>query len=170
MIRWQTVLQATALALSVPAAGSGGAAAQQPDRASCAGVMTEQSRSFTEDCLSDLATFVASQPEMAAKVYSEKDSSYVTLTRTDDGIRAEAVSKFNHPLMKADTPDILERLGWSAPENESDNWKKDIGSASLGNGGAARELGKALEAYGVKQGEAISLTVGPKLSDQPTSR
>ncbi|UEM24689.1 hypothetical protein JL100_031265 (plasmid) [Skermanella mucosa] len=169
MIRWRTVLQVTAFALSVSAAGSGGAVAQQPEQPSCAGVMTEQLRRFSEQCLSDLATFVASQPEMAAKVYIEKDKSYVTLTRTQDGLLAEAVSKFNHPLMKADTPDILKRLGWAAPENESDNWKKDIDSAGLADGSAARELGKALEAYGAQQGEAISLTVGPKLSDQPTS-
>lgn len=170
MIRRRTLLLVTALALPVPAAGSGGAVAQQPDQASCAGIMTEQLKSFSEKCLSDLATFVASQPEMAAKVYSEKDKSYLTLTRTDDGLLAEAVSKFNHPLMRADTPDILKRLGWAAPENESDNWKKAISGASLSNDGAARELGDALEAYGLKQGEAISLTVGPKLSDQPASR
>jgi len=145
-----------------------GAAAQSGDEASCGALLTEQLRRFSEKCLSDLAAFVASEPEMAARVAGEKERFYVTLTRTDDGLLAEAVSKFNYPLMKADTPDLLKQLGWAPPENELDNWKRVIRKADIANGGAGQELTKALAAYGLNQGEAISLTVAPKLSDKPT--
>jgi hypothetical protein len=106
---------------------------------------------------------------MTAKVYSEKEKYYIVITRTNEGLLTEAVSKFNYPLMKSDTPDILKQLGWAPPENESDNWKKTISSDSVRTGRGAEELSSALSAYGLKQGEAISLTVGPKLSDKATS-
>src|SRR3712207_7308337 len=64
----------------------------------------------------------------------------------------------------------LKRLGWEAPENESDNWKKRVSSDIIRSGNAAREVSEALSAYGLKQGEAISLTVGPKLSDRKSTR
>jgi hypothetical protein len=169
MIRWQKVLQVTAIALSASAAISGTALAQPENGLSCAETMTEQLRRYSESCLSDLISFVASQPDMTAKVYNEKEKYYVVLTRTNHGLLAEAVSKFNYPLMKADTPDILKHLGWAAPENESDNWKKDISRDKVKTGGAVQELSNALSAYGLRQGEAISLTVGPKLSDRATS-
>jgi alpha-mannosidase len=170
MIHWQKALRVAALVLSVPAVSSVAAVAQQEKEPSCAETMTEQLRRFSEKCLSDLISFVASQPDMSAKVYSEKEKYYIVLTRTGDGLLAEAVSKFNYPLMKADTPDILKQLGWAAPENESDNWKKSVSSDSVKTGGAAQDLSSALSAYGLKPGEAISLTVGPKLSDKATSR
>jgi alpha-mannosidase len=169
MIHWQKVLQVAALALSVTAGSSGAAVAQQQKEPSCAETMTEQLRRFSEECLSDLISFIASQPDMTAKVYSEKEKYYIVITRTNEGLLAEAVSKFNYPYMKADTPDILKQLGWVAPENESDNWKKTMSSDSVRTSSAAQELSSALSAYGLKQGEAISLTVGPKLSDKATS-
>ena len=169
MIHWQKIVQAAALVLLIPAGGSGAAVAQQQTEPSCAEAMTDQLRRFSEKCLSDLISFIASQPDMTAKVYSEKEKYYIVITRTNEGLLAEAVSKFNYPLMKADTPDILKQLGWAAPENESDNWKKTIGSDSARTSRAAQELSSALSAYGLKQGEAISLTVGPKLSDKATS-
>jgi alpha-mannosidase len=161
--------QAAALALIIIATTTGAATAQQSNDPTCAETLTEQLRRFSEKCISDLVSFVSSQADMTAKIYSEKEKYYIILTRTDDGMLAEAVSKFNYPLMKADTPDILKRLGWEAPENESDNWKKRVSSDIIRSGNAAREVSEALSAYGLKQGEAISLTVGPKLSDKPTN-
>jgi hypothetical protein len=169
MIRWQKTLQVATVVLFAPAAISGAATAQQADEASCAGTMTQQLRRFSEKCLSDLVTFVASQPDMTAKVYSEKEKYFVGVIRADDGLLAEAVSKFNYPLMKEDTPEALKRLGWMPPENESDNWNKKISGDQVRGGTAAQELSQALAAYGLKPGEAISLTVGPKLGDKPTS-
>jgi hypothetical protein len=168
MICWQKLLQVATVMLFAPAL-SGAAFAQQGDEPSCSGTMTQQLRRFSEKCLSDLVTFVASQPDMAAKIYSEKDKYFVSVIRTDDGLLAEAVSKFNYPLMKEDAPEALKRLGWMPPENESDNWNKKIPSDQVRAGAAAQELSRALAAYGLKQGEAISLTVGPKLGDKPTS-
>lgn len=55
------------------------------------------------------------------------------------------------------------------PENEADNWNKNIRAGQVRAGAAAQELSQAFAAYGIKQGEAISLTVGPKLADKPTS-
>src|SRR5918998_2383426 len=144
MIQRQKVLQVAALVLSVTAGSSGAAVAQQEKEPSCAETMTEQLRRFSEKCLSDLISFVASQPDMTAKVYSEKEKYYVVITRTNAGLLAEAVSKFNYPLMKADTPDILKQLGWAPPENESDNWKKKVSSDSIRNGSAARDVSEAL--------------------------
>jgi hypothetical protein len=169
MSHGRQVLKAAILILSTAVGPSGASNAQQTSEPSCAETLTEQLRRFSDKCISDLVSFVSSQPEMSAKIYGEKEKYYVRLTRTEDGILAEAVSKFNYPLMKEDTPDILKRLGWIAPENESDNWKKKISSESVRNGGAAREVSEALSAYGLKQGEAMSLTVGPKLSDKPTN-
>ncbi len=169
MIHWQKVLQVAALVLPVIASSSGAAVAQQQKEPSCAETMTEQLRRFSEKCLSDLISFIALQPDMTAKVYSEKEKYFVSVIRSEDGLLAEAVSKFNYPYMKADTPDILKQLGWVAPENESDNWKKTVSSDSVRTSSAAQELSSALRAYGLKQGEAISLTVGPKLSDKATS-
>jgi hypothetical protein len=71
--------------------------------------------------------------------------------------------------MSADTPETLKRLGWTPPENESDNWSKKVSSDRVRSGDAAQELSRALSAYGLKQDEATSLTVGPKLADKPTS-
>jgi hypothetical protein len=94
---------------------------------------------------------------MTAKVYSEKDVYFVTIIRTDDGLLAEAVSKFNYPLIKEDTPEALKRLGWMPPENESDNWNKNISSTQVRVSSAAQEFSWALGAYDLEPGEAISL-------------
>jgi hypothetical protein len=100
MIRWQKTLQGAALVLPVAAASSGAAVAQLEKEQSCAETMTEQLRRFSEKCRSGLISFVASQLDMTAKVYSEKEKYYIVLTRASDGLLAEAVSKFNYPLMK----------------------------------------------------------------------
>ncbi|MEZ0168038.1 hypothetical protein [Microvirga sp. TS319] len=165
MVHWRKVLQVTILVLTVPAVDSISAIAQQRDEPSCTGTMTQQLRRFSEQCLSDVVTFVESQPGMTAKIYGEQEKYFITLTRTDQGLLAEAVSKYNYPLMKPDTPDILKQLGWAPPENESDNWTKTIGLGRGASGDAAQEVSRALSAYGLKHGEAISLTVGPKIAD-----
>ncbi|MFC4171295.1 hypothetical protein ACFOYU_04370 [Microvirga sp. GCM10011540] len=169
MTHWRKILQFSALVLPVYVLGPETAAAQQAEGLSCTGTMTQQLRRFSEKCLSELVTFVASQPEMAATVYSESEKYYVTIIRTDEGVLAEAVSKFNYPLMKAEAPEILKQLGWTPPENESDDWSKRIGHERIRAGDAGKELSQALAAYGLKPGEAITLTIGPKLADKPTS-
>ena len=45
--------------------------------------MTEQLRRFNEQCLTDLVSYVASQPKATARVLGEKLKFYVQLTRTD---------------------------------------------------------------------------------------
>jgi hypothetical protein len=136
------------------------ARAQQDDELSCAERMTEQLRRFNEKCLSDLVTYVTSQAGLAAKISAENEKYYVKLARNNDGLVAEAVSKFNYPLMKDDVASTLKQLGWIPPENESDNWKKLISSDDVKNGVAAEDIAKALAAYGLKKGEAIAVTIG----------
>jgi hypothetical protein len=138
--------------------------AQESDGPSCAEKMTEQLRRFSEKCVSDLVSYVASQPKMAARVASETEKFYVVLIRDADGLRAEAVSKFNFPFMKDDTANTLKELGWLPPENESANWKRHMGGDRIRTGAAAEDLTKTLMAYGLKNGQAITLTVGPEIS------
>src|SRR5215212_959649 len=52
--------------------------------------------------------------------------------------------------------------GMAPPENESDNWKRPVSAENVG--AAAEDVAKALEAYGLKKGEAMSLTVATELS------
>jgi hypothetical protein len=149
---------ATALAFGPVAAHA------QSDAQSCAETLTQQLRRFSEKCLSDLVAYVASQPKMAAKLSSESEKYYVILTRDGDGVTTQAVSRFNHPLMKPETENALKQLGWSPPENESDNWKKRYSGDRLKSGAAAEDIAKALAAYGLTRGQAISLTVAPEIS------
>ena len=94
------------------------AQSQQPaESQSCSGKMTEQLRRFNEQCLTDLVSFVASQPKASARVLGEKLKFSVQLTRTGAGLDAEAVSRANFPFMEAKTADALKQLGWSPPEN-----------------------------------------------------
>jgi hypothetical protein len=153
-----------ALLLGIAAIWPGTAPAQQPDAQSCAEKLTQQLRRFSEKCLSDLVAYVASQPKMAAKIYGETEKFYVVIARDGDGLRAEAVSKLNYPLLKDETTNALKQLGWLPPENESDNWRKRYGADRIGNGAAAEDLAKALAAYGLRQGQAVSLTVGTDIS------
>jgi hypothetical protein len=163
MIDSKRALQIAALVLAT----STGAAAQGDQ--SCGQPLTEQLRRFSEQCLSELSAFVVSQPKLGAKVYSEKERYYLVLTRMDDGLLAEAVSRHNFPFMKAETPDLLKGLGWAPPENEADNWKKKFPLDQAKDGRVGLDLGKALAAYGLQPGEAISLTVGPNVSDKPAN-
>jgi hypothetical protein len=136
------------------------AEAQQAEGQSCAENLTQQLRRFSEKCLADLVSYVASQPKMSAKIYGETEKFYISVTRDGDGIKADAVSKFNYPLMKEEAEKTLKQLGWQAPENESDDWTKHFGGDRVRSGAAAEDLVKALAAYGLKPGQAISLTVG----------
>jgi hypothetical protein len=136
------------------------AQSQQPaESQSCSGKMTEQLRRFNEQCLTDLVSYVASQPKASARVLGEKLKFYVQLTRTGAGLDAEAVSRANFPFMEAKTADALKQLGWSPPENEEGNFRKRF-AADAPPARTAEDLAKALSAYGLTSGEAMSLTVG----------
>ena len=115
---------------------------------------------LNENCLSELVSFVASQSGLSAKIFSENEKYYVALTRNDGELIAEAVSKFNYPLMKDDVANTLKQLGWTPPENKLDDWKKRISGDDVRNGVAAEDIAKALAAYGLKKGEAIAVTIG----------
>jgi len=150
--------------ISAVSMGSAAASAQQAEGQSCAENLTQQLRRFSEKCLSDLVSYVASQPKMAAKIYGETEKYYIALIRDGDGVRGEAVSKANYPLMKEEAENALKQLGWQAPENESADWRKRFSGDQVKTGRAAEDLAKALAAYGLKQGEAVSLTVGPDIA------
>ncbi|WP_207482327.1 TY-Chap domain-containing protein [Arenibaculum pallidiluteum] len=136
------------------------AAAQQTGPSSCAGTMTLQLRRYSESCLTELVSYVATHPRMAAKIAAEDEKYYVIVTNDGSGVRAEAVSKFNYPLMKDSTADSLKQLGWQAPENEGGNWTKHLGTEAA----AVEEVAKALRAYGMDQAEALSLTIGTEVT------
>ena len=136
------------------------AGAQQAEGQSCAGTMTEQLRRFSEQCLSDLVSYVASGPKTRARILSEEDKYFIQLTRTPEGIEAEAASKVNFPLMKEGTEKALRGLGWQPPDNEAGGYKKRFAADAGASGAAAQDLAKALAAYGLAKGGAISLTVG----------
>lgn len=131
--------------------------AQESQGQSCGESLTQQLRRFSEKCIADLVAFVVSTPDRSARIAGEAEKFYVALNRQDGKLVAEAVSKFNYPMLKPETAERLKQLGWAAPENESDNWKKDLGSTP--NETAARDIADALAAYGLKPGEAMSLTV-----------
>jgi hypothetical protein len=117
-------------------------------------------RRFNEECLAQLVAYVAAQPGLSAKIFSEEEKYYVELNRDKDGLVAEAVSKANYPLMQDGVADRLKQLGWAAPENEAGDWKKRISDDDVNNGLAAEDIAKALAAYGLKKGEAIAVTIG----------
>jgi hypothetical protein len=142
--------------------GPARANAQQDEGQSCSGRLTQQLRRYSERCISDLVGYVMLQPEMEAKIYSEAEKYYVLLAKDAKGFRTEAPGKFNFPMMKDETAAGLKRLGWTAPENEGDNWKKGIGAETPD--AVASNVAQALEAYGLQKGEAISLTVGTQLT------
>ena len=45
-------------------------------------------------------------------------------------------------------------------ESEWGDWKKRISGDDVKNGAAAEDIAKALAAYGLKKGEAITVTIG----------
>ena len=148
------VVAIAGLALAAPAG------AQTAEGQSCAGTMTEQLRRFSEQCLSDLVSFVATQPKAKARILSEEDKYFIQLVRIPEGIEAEGASKVNFPLMKPGTEETLRDLGWQPPDNEAGGYKKRFPADAAASRGAADDLAKALAAYGLAKGAAISLTLG----------
>jgi hypothetical protein len=61
--------------------------------------------------------------------------------------------------MKPETADALKELGWMPPDNEAGNFRKRF-AADAPPARTAEDLAKALSAYGLTSGEAMSLTVG----------
>ncbi|WP_046866652.1 TY-Chap domain-containing protein [Microvirga massiliensis] len=164
MVYFRTIAFTSMLVVGISTPGLSGASAQQDASQSCTGQLTEQLRRYSEKCLSELLEYVASQPQTGARISSESEKYYILLVKDAKGFRAEAVSKSNFPMIKDETADTLKRLGWAPPENENDNWKRPIEADRAQAGATARVLAEALEAYGLKKGEAISLTVGRDLS------
>ena len=138
---------------------SSSAGAQTNSDTSCGQKLSEQLRRFNEQCLAELVTFTASLPKGNARIASEKDKYYVRLVRAGNELQGEAVSKQNLPFVKPETEDALKNLGWTPPEVEFGGYKRVFGEAEVRSGVAARELAKALQAYGLTAGEAISVTV-----------
>lgn len=135
------------------------AKAQTNDEASCAQKLTEQLRRINEKCIRDLVAFTASLPKGSARIASEKDRYYVDLSRAEDGLRGESVSKQNFAFMTAETQDKLKVLGWTPPDVEFGGFKRMFSNQDVQSGAAAQDVIKALEAYGMKTGEAISVSV-----------
>jgi hypothetical protein len=160
MIHGRKALQVGVLLVASLACAPSTLRAQQDEGPSCAERMTEQLRRFNEECLAQLVAYVAAQPGLSAKIFSEEEKYYVELNRDKDGLVAEAVSKANYPLMQDGVADRLKQLGWAAPENEAGDWKKRISDDDVNNGLAAEDIAKALAAYGLKKGEAIAVTIG----------
>ena len=133
---------------------------QQPTGSqSCSGNMTEQLRRFNEQCLTEAVSYVVSQPKAAARVLGEELKFFVQFQRTGAELEAEAVSRANFPFMEAGTADTLKELGWMPPDNEVGNFRKRF-VADAPAAGTAEDLARALMAYGLRRGDAISLTVG----------
>jgi hypothetical protein len=143
-------------------AASATALAQATPGESCGEKLTNQLRRFNEKCLADLVAYVGGVPKGTARIVNEAEKYWIKLAHTDEGVRAEGVSKAEYPLMKPDTESGLKALGWQPPENEFGSFWRVFGGGDVGNGKAAEELAKALRAYGMAPGEAISITAGPQ--------
>ena len=135
--------------------------AQEADKG-CTGTMTEQLRRFNEACLGEVVKHLSAAPKGSARIWSENEKFYIKLTRADAGLRAEAVSKYNHPLMKDDTEAKLKSFGWSPPDHEHGDLTRSFTAQDVTDGSAVRELDRALRAYGISTGEALSLTVSDR--------
>jgi hypothetical protein len=157
-------LTALAVLLACIAVGavSPAALAQATPGESCGEKLTNQLRRFNEKCLADLVAYVGGAPKGTARIVNEAEKYWIKLAHTDEGVRAEGVSKAEYPLMKPDTEAGLKALGWQPPENEFGSFWRVFGGSEVGNGKAAEELAKALRAYGIAPGEAISITAGPQ--------
>jgi hypothetical protein len=152
------IVSALLACLAVPQ----GALAQATPGESCGEKLTNQLRRFNEKCLGDLVAYVGGAPKGTARIVNEAEKYWIKLAHTDEGLRAEGVSKAEYPLMKPDTESGLKALGWQPPENEFGSFWRVFGRDDIGNGKAAEELAKALRAYGMAPGEAISITAGPQ--------
>ena len=135
------------------------AGAQTNPDTSCAQKLSEQLRRFNEQCISELVTFTASLPKGNGRIASERDKYYVQVVRAGDGLEAESVSRQNFPFVKRETEEALKALGWTPPDVEFGGYKRAFAAADVRSGTAAQEVAKALQAYGLTSGEAISITV-----------
>ena len=77
-------------------------------------------------------------------------------------MRAEAVSKANYPFMREEAAAALKANGWSAPDNEFGDFWRVFSADDVRRGGVAQELEKALGAYGLSPGEALSVSASDK--------
>ncbi len=159
---WNRLFVTFGVLVGAAAFAPAGSDAQTGDAQSCAGPLTQQLRRFSEKCLGGLVAYVAAQPRAGAKISSERDNYYVLLVKDAKGFRIEAVSKFNYPMMPDETAARLKRLGWAVPENEGDNLRKAADADKPAD--VAHDTVEALQAYGMKPGDAVSLTVGPDVS------
>jgi hypothetical protein len=73
-------------------------------------------------------------------------------------MQAESVSRQNFPYVKPETEQALKSLGWTPPEVEFGGFKREFGEGDVKSGSAAQEIAKALQAFGMTPGEAISVT------------
>lgn len=137
----------------------GSASAQTGGDTSCAQRLDQQLRRLSEQCVAQLVMFTGSLPKGSARIASEKDKYYVSISRTADGVLAESVSRQNFPFMKPEIEQTLKALGWTPPDVEFGGFKREFAQGDVQSGGAAREIVKALQAFGIAPGEAISLTV-----------
>lgn len=149
------LLAALAAALSVNPAR-----AQTGSEPSCAQKLDAQLRRFSEQCVKDLIGFTASLPKGQARIASEKEKYYVRILRTETGLEGETVSKQNFPFLKPETETALKALGWTPPDVEFGGFKRNFGESDVRSGSAAAEVVKALQAYGLTPGEAVSVTIG----------
>ena len=154
--RKSIVWAATIFALAAMGQTAGTQTTEEP---SCAQKLTEQLRRFNEQCIGDLVTFTAALPKGVTRIASEKDKYYVELSTKENGLQGEAVSKQNYPFLTADTENKLKELGWTPPDVEFGGFKRLFGDQDLKSGRAAQAVVQALQAYGMKPGEAISVTV-----------
>lgn len=145
---------ATALVLGTAAR------AQTGSGTSCAEQVDEQLRRFSEQCIGEVLTKTQALPNGSARIASEKDKYFIKLSRVPNGLEAESVSRQNDPYLKPETEQALKALGWTPPEVEFGGFKRRFGDADVRSGGAAREIVKAFQAFGLMPGEAISITVG----------
>ena len=136
-----------------------GAGAQTGGEASCAQKLDAQLRRFSEQCVKDLVSFTASLPKGEARIASEKDKFYVRLLRTENELGGETVSKQNFPYLKPETETALKALGWMPPDVEFGGFKRTFTDADVRSGTAAQDVVKTLEAFGLKAGDATSVSV-----------
>ena len=152
----RTIAAGTALIAAVllpPGAGA------QTGGEACAQKLDAQLRRFSEQCVKDLVAFTASLPKGEARIASEKDKYYVRILRTENGLQGETVSKQNFPFLKPETETALKALGWTPPDVEFGGFKRIFAEPEVRSGSAALDVVKALQAYGIGPGEAVSVTV-----------
>ena len=135
------------------------AQAQTGSPNSCAERLDQQLRRFSEQCIGQVVGFVQTLPRGSATIASEQHKYYVKLSRTPNGLQAESVSRQNFPYLKPETEQALKSLGWTPPEVEFGGFKRVFSQQDLRSESAAQEIAKALQAFGLASGEAISLTV-----------